>query len=115
MRTIDHRAPPRRQLREKAVEQDIKRNLETLGFFVSKTSQPGKPVGMTLGIPDLYAVHARWRLRFWIEVKEGGNKPTLHQLAWHQEERAAGGTVLVAWSWGEVLDEIIRMGAPITR
>jgi Holliday junction resolvase len=106
------RAPIDRR-REKEVEWEIIKNLREIGFQVSKTSQP-RPSMITRGVPDLYAVHGRWRLRFWVEVKAGTNQPSADQLAWHQEERAAGGTVLVAWSWGEVLRELVRMGAPVT-
>lgn len=104
---------PRRQLREKRIEAEIIRGLGMLGFWVTKTSQPGKPVGMTVGIPDLYAAHPVWKLRLWIEVKAGNNTPTAHQLEWHAMERAAGGTVVVAYSMGDVLGELRRLGAPI--
>lgn len=97
---------------EKQIEAEIIRNLRILGFGVTKTSQP-RPSMMTLGVPDLYAVHAGWRLRFWVEVKAGTNQPSPAQLAWHAQERAAGGHVLVAWSWSDVQREVARMGAPI--
>jgi predicted signal transduction protein with EAL and GGDEF domain len=102
---------PRQRL-EKEIEAEIIRNLALLGFQVSKTSQP-RPSMLTLGIPDLYAVHARWRLRFWVEVKRPGNGPSPAQLAWHEAEREAGGCVLIARSWSDVQRALVKMGAPI--
>lgn len=102
-----------RHLREKQVEADIIRALKMLGFGVTKTSQPQRARGMTRGIPDLYAVHERWQIRLWIEVKAGDNGPTPHQLAWHARERAAGGHVVVARSLGDILQELVRLGLPL--
>ncbi len=98
---------------EKVIEAEIVRNLRTLGFGVTKTSQPQRARGVTLGVPDLYASHERWRLRLWIEVKAGDNRPSPAQLAWHAQERASGGTVVVAWSWSDVQRELAVMGAPL--
>lgn len=105
---------PRRQLREKGVERDVIGALETMGFNVTKTSRPGKSNGMTPGIPDLYASHPRWQLRLWVEVKAGDNTPSLHQRAWHANERAAGGTVLVVWSVSDLLVGLTDLGCPVT-
>lgn len=97
---------------EKHIEADIIGALRTMGFAVTKTSQP-RPSMLTRGVPDLYAAHPRWGLRLWIEVKRPGEKPTLHQVAWHRSERLAGGTVLVADSVGAVVEALRKMGAPI--
>lgn len=104
-------ARPKRRL-EKSIEAEIIKNLKAIGFGVTKTSQP-RPSMLTRGIPDLYAAHPTWGLRVWIEVKAEDNKPSAYQLAWHATERAAGGTVLVAWSWGEVQAALQALGAPI--
>lgn len=98
---------------EKEIEAEIIKNLRDLRFQVTKTSQP-RPSKVTLGIPDLYASHERWQIRLWIEVKAGNNQPSVHQLAWHAQERASGGNVLVAWNWMQVFEEIVRLGAPLT-
>ena len=97
---------------EKRVEADIIGALRTLGFAVTKTSQP-RPSMLTIGVPDLYAAHPRWGLRLWIEVKRPGGKPTAQQVAWHRCERLAGGTVLVLDSVAAMLAELKRLGAPI--
>lgn len=98
---------------EKMIERDIILALRRLQFGVTKTSQP-RPSMVTLGIPDLYAHHPRWGIRLWIEVKAPGNKPSDTQAAWHQAEREAGGVVLVAYSVADVVDELRRLGAPLT-
>jgi hypothetical protein len=97
---------------EKAIEANIIRALRTLGFAVTKTSQPRASM-ISRGVPDLYACHPVWQIRFWCEVKRPGQRPTAHQLAWHAAERAAGGTVVVATSVADVLLELGRLGAPI--
>lgn len=99
--------------REKAVERDIVRFLGALGFVVSKTSQPQKPVGMTKGLPDLYATHPDWQLTLWIECKRPGGQPTEAQEAWHRTARDAGNLVLVADSVEAVTEYLIEHGAPL--
>ena len=101
------------RMREKHLEQQVIQNLRTLGFQVSKTSQP-RPSMVTIGPPDLYVSHPRWGIRLWVELKVGKNQPTPAQLSWHRVEREAGGNVLVAWSWGEVQEELVRLGAPLS-
>lgn len=97
---------------EKHIEAEIIRNLRTLGFAVTKTSQ-ARPSKVTLGVPDLYAAHPIWKIRLWIEVKRPGNKTSAYQDAWHETERRAGGHVMVATSVTEVIAELRRLGAPI--
>ena len=98
---------------EKAIERDVINAAETLGFAVSKTSQPQRPVGMTVGIPDLYMAHPRWRLRLWVECKGPGNTPTEAQRAWHDTEREAGGNVCVVTSVADLIENLKAMGAPL--
>lgn len=96
---------------EKHVEAEMIKNLRTLGFGVTKTSQPRSSM-ITIGTPDLYVVHPRYRIRLWIEVKSRERLPSLAQQEWHRVEREAGGNVLVAWSWRMVWDELVRLGYP---
>lgn len=98
---------------EKHIEAEIIYNLRTLGFMVTKTSQP-RPSMLTRGIPDLYAAHPKWGVRFWIEVKRPGKAPSVWQRVWHQIERDAGGSVIVATSTGDVLDHLRGLGVPIS-
>lgn len=105
--------PPRtRQHPEKAIEADLITALRRMGFRVTKTSQPRASM-VTPGIPDLYAVHPAWGLRVWVEVKAPGGKVSHAQAVWHEGERAAGGTVLVIRSVGELVEELRALGAPI--
>lgn len=96
---------------EKVIAGEIKRALEQIGFFVSSTQQR-RPSEQTEGIPDLYASHAAWQLRVWIEVKRPGEKPSKVQREWHEKERAAGGTVLIATSAAHVLELIGMLRRP---
>lgn len=100
-------------MNEKQVEQEIIHALEHLGFFVSKTSQPQKPVGMTRGLPDLYAAHEGEQFDCFVEVKSGRNEPSVYQQAWHKEVRAAGQTVLVCWSVDDLIDGLKDAGFPV--
>jgi hypothetical protein len=98
---------------EKRVEADCIKALKTMGFYVSKMSQPQRARGMSRGIPDLYAAHPRWQIRTWIEVKAGKGKPSAYQLAWHRGEREAGGNVTVVWSVADLVAELRKLGAPL--
>ena len=108
----------RRNQPEKRVERATINALRTLGFRVTKTSQPRRTM-MTTGVPDLYASHTRYRLRVWIEVKHEGRRREKHgglspdQLAWIRDEREAGGLVIVAYSLADVVAELKKMGAPL--
>lgn len=102
-----------RAVREKSVQRDIVCALQTLGFTVDDLTQP-RATMMPLGLPDLYARHAAWQMRLWIECKSATGRTRLTQLAWHQAERAAGGSVIVARSVAEVIDGLRALGAPIT-
>lgn len=98
---------------EKHIEAGIVRDLRALGCAVTKTSQHGKPLGMTEGLPDLYASHPRWQIRLWIEVKTARGRLRPAQADWHARERAAGGTVIVARSTADVIGAFRALGAPI--
>lgn len=97
---------------EKAVERDIMRALETLGFDVVKMSQPQRAI-CTPGTPDLYARHPAWSLRLWVEVKSARGYVSPHQRAWHESERACGGIVITAWSVADLIAGLRAAGAPI--
>lgn len=97
---------------EKQIEADIIKALRTLGFLVSKTSQPRASM-MTPGIPDLYAAHPRWRLRLWIEVKAPKGRTSPQQDLWHAIERDSGGTVIIARSTSDLVTELQKLGAPL--
>lgn len=102
---------------EATVQRHIVHALEHLGFFVSKFDQGYRPDGstrQTAGIPDLYAVHAGQEMSVWVEVKAGSNKPTPHQKAWHEEARAAGVTVIVAWGVYDLIGGLQEAGFPIS-
>lgn len=91
----------RRAQPEKRLTHRVVGNLEGLGFAVSKTSQPQKPVGMTEGIPDLHSIHTVTGDVWW-EVKVGGNDLTPAQRAWHHRHRRRGGLVFTVWSVADV-------------
>jgi hypothetical protein len=86
------------------VEADIQREvvawLELHGWDVSITAVRQRPRGVTVGTPDLYV--RRGRERVWVEVKRPSEGPSEAQLRWHAAERAAGGTVIVAYSIDDV-------------
>lgn len=96
---------------EKVVQSRIAKALRDLGFTVNDLTQPRRTM-MPLGLPDLYVRHPRFG-RFWVEVKRPGEKPRPTQLAWHEDERACGGTVIVATSVADVLDGLRAAGVPI--
>lgn len=109
----------KRDTPEKRVESAIIRNLKKLGFRVTKTSQP-RPSMITLGVPDLYVSHWRWKVRLWIEVKAPSRRTekngglTTDQVQWARDERAAGGDVMVAYSMDDVVEALKLRGVPIT-
>lgn len=90
-----------------------KRSLEQLGFHVTLFSQPFRAM-QTRGIPDMYIRHERWGLRLWVEAKAGRNKATADQQEWGRIERESGGAWIVAYTLDEIIDELRRMGAPIS-
>ena len=99
-------------MREKAVQRDVALALRAMGFAVSDLSQPRASM-QTPGIPDLYAHHPAWGVRLWVEVKTARGRVSPAQDRWHEAERAAGGTVVVARSAGDVVDALRDLGAPI--
>jgi hypothetical protein len=78
----------KRRAPEKRVQAAVKRNLKTLGFHVSDLSQPRASM-QTPGLPDLFAMHARYGA-VWIEVKAPGGKLSANQRAWHELAAQAG-------------------------
>lgn len=90
---------------ERDVQAQIRRAAEVLGFRVSDFSQGygrgsrrNRSTRQTKGIPDLYLQHSERNLRLWIECKGERTPVTPDQSAWHERERAAGGTVAVCRS-----------------
>lgn len=101
---------------EATVQRELVHCLEHLGFFVSKFDQGYRQDGSTRqtpGIPDLYALHAGQEMSVWVEVKAGSNTPTPHQEAWHEEARAAGENVVVAWCVDDLISGLQDAGFPI--
>lgn len=98
---------------EKQIEADIIRALRTLGFAVTKTSQP-RPSMITRGVPDLYVRSEKYRVRVWLEVKTPVGQLSPYQVAWHESERAAGGDVVVVRSVSDVLAVLKERGVPVT-
>ena len=97
---------------EKAVQAAVTAALRAMGFAVSDLSQPRASM-QTPGIPDLYAQHPGWGIRLWVEVKARRGRTSAAQDRWHDAERRAGGTVVVARSAGDVVDALRALGAPI--
>ena len=90
---------------EKEIAGEIIRALRGVGFQVSSTQQT-RASRQTIGMPDLYASHAAWSLRLWIEVKRPSGKTSPAQQEWHDAERAAGGTVIVVTSAADAVRQI---------
>lgn len=102
----------RRSAPEKAVQRAVADALARMGFRVSDLSQPRASM-QTPGLPDLYAHHPRWRICLWVEVKAPRGRLSPTQAAWHEAERAAGGTVVVARSAADLIEPLRALGAPI--
>lgn len=103
----------RRQAPEKKIMWAIKKNLERLGFDVTLFAQPFR-ARQTRGIPDMYVRHRRWKVRLWIEVKAGKNKPNPFQAQWLATEKLCDGQCMIARSTDDVLAELKRIGVPIS-
>jgi hypothetical protein len=97
---------------EKTVAQHVKAALRSLGFVVNDLQQPRRTM-QTIGLPDLYAQHAAWQLRVWVEVKRPGGRVSAAQTVWHATERAAGGHVLVVYGVADLLEGLAALGAPL--
>lgn len=99
---------------EKAVDADVMKALSTLGFEITRLQQSRRS-RQTEGVPDLYASHAGWKIRVWLELKGTDGTVDPEQAAWHRAERAAGGTVLILRAPDHVrhlLAGLREMGAP---
>lgn len=99
-------------MNEKRLQGQLKKNLERLGFFVSDFSQ-SRATQQTEGIPDLLAMHPRWELTAWIEVKTGEGELREVQRNWHERARAAGENVIVVRSTQELVKKLGKLGAPL--
>lgn len=97
---------------EKAVQRAVTDALHRMGFRVSDLSQPRASM-QTPGLPDLYAQHPHWGICLWVEVKAARGRLSPAQAAWHEAERAAGGTVVVARSAADLIPTLRALGAPI--
>lgn len=102
----------RRDRAEKAVDAAVMRALRGLGFFVSRFQQP-RATMVTRGVPDLYALHAGWRLAVWIELKAPRGRLSLPQQQWQATAAAAGVAVLTIRSVDDLLAGLATLGAPI--
>jgi hypothetical protein len=91
---------------EKHIATDVMAALDRIGCTVSSTQQ-ARASRITEGIPDLYVSHAAWGLSgVWIELKRPGEEPSDVQREWHEQERAAGGIVLVVHSATEAVEMV---------
>lgn len=91
--------------------------LETLGYDTSDLEQGYRGTGdregssrVRLGIADAYVTHARLGVRAWIEFKRWDNEPGVDQIAFGEQELAAGGCYLVVYETAQLVawHEIIR-------
>jgi hypothetical protein len=75
---------------EKQVEAWIIELYQKVGCIVHKTSQRQRPVGMTVGIPDLIVFCPRRNLMFFHEVKRDGGRQSPGQEAFEIACRQCG-------------------------
>jgi hypothetical protein len=97
-----------RKAPEKAVQRAVTKALKTLGFHISDLSQPRASM-QTPGLPDLFAMHAGWKVAFWVEVKAPGGKLSVAQEAWHREAHASGVRVMTVDSVAALVSELSRI------
>lgn len=87
------------RLSEKKVEAQIISLYRQFGVWVVKTSQPQKPQGMTIGIPDLRCYFRRNDpasiLTWWHEVKGYRKQPSKGQREFHETVRSFNEEVIV--------------------
>lgn len=92
---------------EAAFQTDAVRHLAELDWCVQeslKGSSGNGAVYYTPGWPDLQVYRLDGQRRLWFaELKQPGNRPDDAQLACHARLRAAGFTVIVAWTLQDVL------------
>lgn len=68
-----------------------------------------KAAGVRAGVPDIFLPVARWRKHgLWIEMKVGNNKLRKNQNEWATMLVHLGYAHVVAYSWIEARDYIIR-------
>lgn len=97
------RGPALPHVSEDDVEAAIIAWLRFHGWHITKTSAKRHAKGVTAGTPDLYARHVQTKQRAWIEVKKPDGVVSEAQVRWHEDERASGGIVIVAYSVTDVV------------
>lgn len=106
------------RISEKRVQTEVVNNLHAIGFFVTSFSQAQR-AQQTAGIPDLFAVHGRFRVQLWIEMKAPDRRNERHgglsfeQVQWHVNARHHGVDVIVAYGWHDVKRALQARGVPI--
>lgn len=97
-----------KRLKEKKIEAMTVSLYKQFDVWVIKTSQPQKPRGMTVGIPDLRCYYrypeTGATISWWHEVKRWNEKPTdgqreFHALARSYDEEVIVGGVNTAIEW----------------
>lgn len=89
------------RLSEKKIEAMVMSLYRQVGIDVVKTSQPQKPAGMTIGIPDLRCYFRRNDpdsiITWWHEVKswKSRKRPTPGQIKFHEMVRSYNEEVIV--------------------
>jgi hypothetical protein len=96
-------------MKEKQVEHHIVQAIRQLGGEVDSFSQPRNTM-QTPGIPDLRAVFPAARTAVWLEVKQGKNKPTPHQIAWLTRECLMGSPATVVYGVNDLVWALVQLG-----
>jgi hypothetical protein len=98
---------------EKDLAQRLDADLRDLGFHVSTTSQL-RASRQTIGMPDRWIMHPRWRLYAWLEYKRPqGGIVSQDQTAWHAIATAAGVPCFVVANATDLVLALRALGAPI--
>ena len=84
-------------MREKDLVQQILALARKQGYWAMKIH--GSPYQSPRGLPDILLI--RNGVASWIEVKIGGDEPTVLQEAIHEKLRAAGCRVTTVWTLEE--------------
>ncbi len=96
--------------------------LERIGYDVSDLEQgyrgrdgEGGTSRVRLGLPDAYVTHAALAVRDWIEFKRWDNEPSPDQVAFGEQELAAGGCYLVVYETAQLVawHEAVRRTTPL--
>lgn len=106
------RQPLDRRL-ESEVAANLDADLRALGFHVSTTSQL-RASRQTVGLPDRWIMHPRWRLYAWIEYKRPyRGRVSDDQRVWHGVAVAAGVPIFVVANASDLVAALRQLGAPI--